>query len=76
MDFSVEDHLDTEKYNRILWTGTIGNKPYPSTRSGLDLRANRAELLKDFHDRQAAQARSSEKLQKTSSQVAAAGSSK
>ena len=76
MDFSVEDHLDTEKYNRILWTGTIGNKPYPSTRSGLDLRANRAELLKDFHDRQAAQARSSEKQQKTSSQVAAAGSSK
>jgi len=52
-DFSVEDHLDTEKYNRVVWEGTMGNKPYPTTRSGADLRANRAELLKSFREAQA-----------------------
>jgi DNA-binding beta-propeller fold protein YncE len=57
MDFSVEDHLDTAKYNRILWAGTMGDKPYPAKRSGLDLRMNRAELLNKFHQRQAANPR-------------------
>ena len=45
MDFRVEDHLDTPKFNRVLWQGTMGNKPYPSYRSGADLRANRQQLL-------------------------------
>jgi len=76
MDFSEEDHLDTGKYNRILWTGTMGNKPYPKTRSDLDLRANRAELLKKFHQRQAARQQPQEKQQQTSSPVAAVGSSR
>ncbi|MGA7340228.1 MAG: TonB-dependent receptor [Terracidiphilus sp.] len=75
MDFSVEDHLDAQKYNRILWAGTMGDKPYPATRSGLNLRVNRAELLKNFHARQTAQPQASEKLQKTSSEAAATGSS-
>jgi YVTN family beta-propeller protein len=43
MDFDEEDRLDAAKYNHLLWTGTMGNKPYPKTRSGLDLRANRAK---------------------------------
>jgi len=54
MDFSVEDHLDTAMYNRILWAGTMGDKPYPERRNGLDLRINRAELLNKFYRGQAA----------------------
>lgn len=46
MDFSVEDRIDFAKYNHILWKGIMGDKPYPETQSGLDLRQNRAELLK------------------------------
>jgi DNA-binding beta-propeller fold protein YncE len=75
MDFSVEDHLDTGRYNRISWTGTMGNKPYPTTRSGRDLRAGRAELLKNFHTQQAVQPTSSKSKKKASSLARAAGSS-
>ena len=57
MDFSVEDHLDSNKFNRIVWTGTMGDKPYPTQRSGADLSSGRAELLRSFHlTRQQAQA--------------------
>ncbi len=46
-DFNVEDHIDSAKFNRILWRGLIGNDtPYPMVRSGRDLRENRKELLK------------------------------
>jgi YVTN family beta-propeller protein len=45
MDFSVEDKLPTAKFNRVLWTGTMGNTPYPTARTGADLRKNRAVLL-------------------------------
>jgi hypothetical protein len=48
MDFSVEDHLDAPKYNRIVWKGLMGDKPYPSTPSGLDLRENRAQFLQHY----------------------------
>jgi hypothetical protein len=48
MDFSVEDHLDTTKFNRILWTGTMGDAPYPAARTGEDLRVDRARLLEEF----------------------------
>ena len=54
MDFDGEDRLDSGRYNHILWTGIMGNKPYPKTRSEADLRANRAQLLKEIHRRQAA----------------------
>ena len=43
MDFSKEDLVDGAQFNRILWQGLMGLKPYPATPSGLDLRANRAE---------------------------------
>jgi DNA-binding beta-propeller fold protein YncE len=49
MDFSVEDHFDFNKYNHILWKGLMGNKPYPKEPTGLDLRHNRAELLRRYH---------------------------
>ena len=58
MDFSVEDHLDSNKFNRIVWTGVMGNKPYPSLRSGADLRNNRAELLAKYHAAETQQAQS------------------
>ncbi len=51
-DFSVEDHLDSAKFNRVVWHGTMGAKPYPTERSGQDLSVNRAEFLKGFHAQQ------------------------
>ena len=55
MDFSVEDHLDAPKYNRIVWKGLMGDMPYPSTPSGLDLRENRAQLLRHYRTTSAEQ---------------------
>jgi hypothetical protein len=47
MDFSVEDHVDPEKFNRIVWEGLVGKDvPYPTVRDGRNLRENREELLK------------------------------
>jgi YVTN family beta-propeller protein len=39
--FVKEDLNDASAYNRVLWEGTMGNLPYPTSRSGLDLRHNR-----------------------------------
>jgi DNA-binding beta-propeller fold protein YncE len=47
-DFSKEDQVPTEQFNRVIWEGLMGNKPYPTTRSGTDLRENREALLKSF----------------------------
>jgi YVTN family beta-propeller protein len=43
--FVKEDLNDASAYNRVLWEGTMGDKPYPTARSGLDLRHNRRKLL-------------------------------
>ncbi len=61
MDFSVEDRLDSNEYNRLLWTGIMGNKPYPTRRSGRDMSKNREELLKK--SQQAPTAQSAPKLE-------------
>ncbi|MDE0856507.1 MAG: hypothetical protein OSA97_18980, partial [Nevskia sp.] len=45
LDFSAEDRVDPERYNRLLWEGIKGRQPYPVARSGKDLRHNRAALL-------------------------------
>ena len=45
MDFSAEDRFDFAHYNRILWEGLMGDKPYPAASAGTDLRANRKELV-------------------------------
>jgi hypothetical protein len=37
-DFSGEDRLDSAAYNKILWTGTMGEAAYPDLRSGANLR--------------------------------------
>jgi DNA-binding beta-propeller fold protein YncE len=47
MDFSAEDLIDSEQFNRLLWTGQNGERPYPAVRSGEDLRADRSVLLKN-----------------------------
>lgn len=45
-DFSKEDRVDPEQFNRVIWQGLMGDRPYPTTRSGADLRHNREQLLK------------------------------
>jgi DNA-binding beta-propeller fold protein YncE len=34
MDYDEEDKLDTPRFNRVLWQGLMGNKPYPKRRPG------------------------------------------
>jgi hypothetical protein len=48
MDFSREDRVDGEEFNHILWQGLKGSQPYPEKPSGLDLRANRQQLLERY----------------------------
>jgi YVTN family beta-propeller protein len=43
-DFSQEDRIDSDKFNRIIWEGMMGDKPYPTTRSGANLGHNSAQL--------------------------------
>jgi len=50
MDFSAEDRFDFDQYNHILWRGLMGDRPFPEIPSGLDLRQNRSELLRRFHE--------------------------
>jgi DNA-binding beta-propeller fold protein YncE len=45
MDFTSEDRMDFAQYNRVLWQGLMGNKPYPAKPTGKDLRQNREQLL-------------------------------
>jgi DNA-binding beta-propeller fold protein YncE len=45
-DFTREDNINPDKFNRVIWAGLHGDKPYPTVRSGLDLRRNRSLLLK------------------------------
>ena len=46
LDFTHEDNVDPNKFNRIVWEGLHGHKPYATVRSGLDLSRNRSLLLK------------------------------
>jgi YVTN family beta-propeller protein len=48
MDFTSEDRFDFARYNRVLWEGLMGNKPYPAASTGMDLRQNREELLERY----------------------------
>ena len=49
LDFSVEDNINGRDYNRILWQGLMGDKPFPDAPSGLNLRMHRVELLSRSH---------------------------
>jgi hypothetical protein len=48
MDYDEEDKLDTPRFNRELWKGIMGSRPYPLERSGKDLRENREALLSAY----------------------------
>jgi len=51
MDFRVEDHVDAARFNLILWQAMKGeNVPYPTVRTGTDLRKNRETLLKHWRE--------------------------
>lgn len=54
-NFHDADRLDTEAFNRVLWEGIMGNVPYPTVRTGLDLRKDRAQLLKNWEAAKRAQ---------------------
>ena len=43
MDFSDADRIDFGVYNRILWKGMMGNKPYPAGRARSEVEQSRAE---------------------------------
>jgi DNA-binding beta-propeller fold protein YncE len=45
MDFTSEDRFDFAAYNRVLWQGLMGDRPYPAGPTGEDLRQGRATLL-------------------------------
>jgi hypothetical protein len=40
--------FDGGLFNRVLWKGLMGNKPYPAAPTGLDLRQNRDKLLASY----------------------------
>lgn len=45
-NFTVEDKVDPEEFNLLLWQGIKGdNVPYPTKRSGADLSQNREQVL-------------------------------
>jgi len=49
-DFSVEDRINADAFNRIVWAGIMGDRvPYPTQRSRANLRQNRAQLLKQWN---------------------------
>jgi YVTN family beta-propeller protein len=50
-NFHDADRIDVEAFNRVLWEGIMGDVPYPTERSGLDLRKNRQKLLKKWRAR-------------------------
>jgi hypothetical protein len=45
MNFTNEDDFDFAQYNRVLWKGLMGNRPFPSRPNGKNLRKNRDQLL-------------------------------
>jgi hypothetical protein len=49
MDFTDADRVDGGVFNRILWKGLMGDRPYPAAPTGKDLRQNREKLLADYH---------------------------
>ncbi len=52
--FGVEDKLDSDAFNRVLWAGIKGDHvPYPEERNRADLRQNRAQMLKQWRLSQA-----------------------
>jgi YVTN family beta-propeller protein len=64
LDFTDADRVDGGLFNRILWKGMMGDKPYPATPTGKDLRQNREKLLADYWRNQAQEAAQAAKSDK------------
>ena len=45
LDFTDADRVDAGEFNRILWKGMMGKRPYPAAPTGTDLRQDREQLL-------------------------------
>ena len=57
MDFSAEDHIDTRRFNRILWEGLMGDGvAFPENPKPRNLRRHRARLLRRVAQRKVATA--------------------
>ena len=55
MDFSAEDRLDTARFNRILWSGVMGDGvPFPEQPKPRNLRRHRRRLLWRFAEHKTA----------------------
>jgi len=52
MDFTDADLVDGGLFNRILWKGLMGGRPYPAAPTGVDLRKNREQLLARYRQSQ------------------------
>jgi hypothetical protein len=50
MDFTDADRVDSVLFNRILWKGIMGNKPYPAALAGTNLRQKQAATQKPKTD--------------------------
>jgi hypothetical protein len=48
MNFTDADLVDGETFNRVLWKGMMGNRPYPSRPTGKNLSHNRENLLANY----------------------------
>jgi YVTN family beta-propeller protein len=46
MDFSKADQIPTEKFNRILWRGMMGGRPYPALKPVTKLQSETKEVSK------------------------------
>jgi DNA-binding beta-propeller fold protein YncE len=58
MDFSAEDRLDTPRFNRILWSGLMGDDvPFPERPKPRNLRGHRRSLLRLLAQRKVRRAR-------------------
>jgi YVTN family beta-propeller protein len=65
-DFRVEDKIDPEAFNRVLWAGIKGDKSsYPTLRSRKNLRKNREQFLAKWRTEQ------KETMKKSASQLSA-----
>ncbi len=47
MDFSEADRIPTEKFNRILWKGMKGDKPYPALKPAVKPQSEAKEAAKE-----------------------------
>jgi YVTN family beta-propeller protein len=49
-NWSKEDEIPTEQFNRVLWQGLMPGKPYPVVRKGLNLETTKSAAATTDHD--------------------------